>query len=104
MAEYIRRIDLVMAMDWDEDIDRWTICEDDLDDLTLECVVPTETAEWVTVDMGNGFKRVECSKCGCEAVGYWDEQYECRNYVLTKFCPTCGTRTDKRTKEEVSGC
>ena len=41
MAEYINRVDLVLKLDWDNDIGKWTLREDDLDDITTITDVPT---------------------------------------------------------------
>lgn len=40
MAEYINRVDLVLKLDWDNDIQKWTLRDEDLDDITTITDVP----------------------------------------------------------------
>ena len=34
MTQYIDRVDLVFKMDWDNDIQKWTLTDEDLDEIT----------------------------------------------------------------------
>ena len=40
MAEYINRVDLVLKMDWDNDIQKWTLREEALDEITTITDIP----------------------------------------------------------------
>ena len=40
MAEYINRVDLVLKLDWDNDIQKWTLRDEDLDNITTITDIP----------------------------------------------------------------
>lgn len=113
MAVYIDRQKLFAKIDWDNDIKKWTIYDDDLCSIPPADVTPVKHGKWT----GHLFDRLsdeeypilenadylECSTC---KENYYEKTHDffgylhtCRPYydkpnLIPKYCPNCGAKMD----------
>ena len=69
MAEFINRIDLVVKLDWDNDLGKWTLSDADLDEIT-------------TVTLSDAVHVVRCANCQ-----EYDEDNEYCRWLSIYACP-----------------
>ena len=82
MAQYIDRVDLVFAMDWDNDIQKWTLTDEKLDEITT---------------ITNAAPVVRCKDCEFACDFDDDESAWCKNwnqYVWAEHFCSYGERKD----------
>lgn len=87
--EYIKYNQLIEKIDWDNDLGKWCIYDDDLDSIPAAEVAPVVHGEWIWAD--DGYLR--CSNCHQKApvmTQYQDEPMT----VATDYCPNCGAKMD----------
>lgn len=84
MAQYIDRVDLVFKMDWDNDIQKWTLTDEDLDEITtITDAAPVVHGRLTNIDKNEWYCDFgKCSVCGEE------------NPTDAKYCLGCGARMD----------
>lgn len=92
MAEYIEREKLSAKIDWDNDIEKWTINDDDLCSIPAADAALVKHGRWIVGEMYVFGCPIHCSECGwgsdCADVNKW------MNYPGHKFCGSCGARMD----------
>lgn len=67
-------------LDWDNDIQRWTVRIDDIDDIPIVDAEPVRHGRWIICSDGY---YPYCSECN-----HWPKE-------MTKFCPNCGAKMYK---------
>lgn len=91
---YVLKNSLLDSIEWDRDIEKWVIWDDDIKSLMTEenDVAPVVHGEWIGIwgdGYANGFivyEEFECSRCGC--VHHTDGE------PMWDYCPQCGARMD----------
>ena len=86
MSDYIDKWQLAEKMEWDNDIQKWTIWEDDFDSIPAADVAPVRHGRWIPADQ-TGDCCYTCSECGFERDAYLLD--------VGDYCPACGARMDK---------
>lgn len=91
MSDYIDKWQLAEKMEWDNDIQKWTIWDDDFGSIPAADVAPVRHGRWIPVPH-TGDCCYTCSECG----------FECDAYLLDvgDYCPACGARMDKEAMHE----
>ena len=89
MSDYIYKWELIEKMEWDNDIEKWTIWESDLKSIPSADVEPVRRGHWefpIFADSDDELDpRVRCSECGgIEAA-----------FARWNYCPNCGARMDE---------
>ena len=92
MSDYIDKRQLFEKMEWDNDIEKWAIWEDDLKSIPSADIEPVRHGHWefpIFADSDDELDpRVRCSECGgIEAA-----------FARWNYCPNCGARMDKEDK------
>ena len=93
MSDYIDKWQLAEKMEWDNDIQKWTIWEDDFDSIPAADVAPVRHGRWIKPVPGDGENY--CSVCHAEQP--WFYGY---GYYEPDYCPSCGARMDKEDGHE----
>lgn len=83
MAEYIERKKLSEKIDWDNDIEKWTIYDDDLRSIPPADVEPVKHGKWRWSGEDKWNDCYECSSCGKICLDN------------SKYCPNCGAKMDE---------
>ena len=78
--KYIEECDIIDALDWDNDLNKWTISDEKLDNLPATDVVLVVHGKWIMKDKGAGV----CSNCNRQ--DHIDP--------LSKYCRYCGAKMD----------
>lgn len=88
MAEYIEREKLSAKIDLDNDIEKWTINDDELCSIPAADVAPVRHGRWERCfeDWRRQIEGSKCTACGFEHYG------SCINYY--HYCPNCGVKMD----------
>lgn len=81
MSDYIDKWELIEKMEWDNDIEKWTIWEDDLKSIPSADVAPVRHGQWIPSDY-TGDCCYTCSECGFERDAYLLD--------VGNYCPNCG--------------
>lgn len=93
MSDYIDKWELIEKMEWDNDIEKWTIWEDDLKSIPSANVEPVRHGYWefpIFTNNDDGLDpRVKCSECGSVEAAF----------ARWKYCPNCGAKMDKEDNE-----
>ena len=89
MAEYIEREKLSAKIDWDNDIEKWTINDDDLCSIPAADVAPVRHGRWI---MRGG--KLHCSNCEDLAPlkRGWEDGCTTYEYTASRWCPNCGVK------------
>lgn len=97
MDKYIKEIDLVDAIEWDADLEVWTLKDDDLENFPAADVAPVVHGRWIydcdATDWGIG--GYICSRCKIK-----NNNLPCNRFKMVsvfsgaKFCPNCGAKMD----------
>lgn len=92
---YVLKESLIILTEWDNDIEKWVILDDDLEFLMTEKndVAPVVHAYWRGIE-GDGYDpegnivwdTFECSNCGKEHYADGEPEWD--------YCPQCGARMD----------
>lgn len=85
MDKYIKEIDLVDAIEWDADLEVWTLKDDDLENFPAADVAPVVHGRWI---YGEDID-IQCSVCGADALTEGDYRQ-----VKSRYCPNCGAKMD----------
>lgn len=93
MAKYVEEGALVLKLDWDNDIKKWTLNDNDLEQLPTADVVEVKHGEWVS-DTHNSYRKF-CSICGRSRPRRNDHEFA----SSTNYCPSCGAKMDGGTYE-----
>ena len=86
-AEYIGREALINTIEWDNDIEKWTLSDYQLDNLPAADVAPVRHGRWLFVTAGQQTSAWCCSECGRSVAITCDE--ELRQSKLEKEYPFC---------------
>lgn len=91
MAEYIEREKLSAKIDWDNDIEKWTINDDDLCSIPAADVAPVRHGRWI---MWGG--KLHCPNCEDLAPlkRGWEDGCTTYEYTASRYCPNCGVKMD----------
>ena len=79
MSDYIDKWQLIEKLDWDNDIGKWTIYDNDFGSIPTADVAPSRHG--YLMDSSNGWT---CSECCSD------------NIRDTKWCPNCGAKMDRK--------
>ena len=92
MAEYIEREKLSAKIDWDNDIEKWTINDDDLCSIPAADVAPVRRGQWgLYEDTHEHLVKYVCPFC-YNYVGFRHDPGEDTvrgNYI---YCHSCGAK------------
>ena len=91
MAEYIEREKLSAKIGWDNDIEKWTINDDELCSIPAADVAPVRHGRWI---MRGG--KLHCSNCDSLAPlkRGWEDGCTTYEYTASRYCPNCGVKMD----------
>lgn len=91
MAEYIEREKLSAKIDWDNDIEKWTINDDELCSIPAADVAPVRHGRWI---MWGG--KLHCPNCEDLAPlkRGWEDGCTTYEYTASRYCPNCGVKMD----------
>lgn len=90
MSNYIDKRQLFEKMEWDNDIQKWTIDGDDYSNIPAADVVPVRHGRWIPSDY-TGDCCYTCSECGFVRDAYLLD--------IGNYCPACGTLMDGKEGE-----